>query len=445
LNPYQKQYLSIILSFFVITSIVLIPTTEAQITKPKIAFIFSTGGLGDLSYNDAGFAGLQLVNETFDLGITGADYAEPSDVLEISDFVEIFAATGNYDLIFTIGFSSTHAVNTSALAHPNQKFVIIDSILGLPNVASVTFNEQEGSFLAGVMAAMTTTTNKIGFLGGAENSIIKRFEAGFQQGIFAIDDNIELLSEYAPDQGNPWNDIAGGKSVALTFIENGVDVIYAAAGETGLGMFNVVNETNTANGIAGNDTKTDNPGKIYGIGVDSNQDWINPGYILTSMVKRIDIAVFEQVQDLINGTWAGTGTDFSNIITMDLTSIGVGISDMTYTGFEKNIDYNGSTRWEIVQEYKNAIIAGEIIVRTEPFNPTQTSPGTTESTVTSTTVVPSSSPSTITTTTSTSNNDSLSNTLSLNQLIVDIFSVTIITGMGGGAGFLLAFVIRRRG
>jgi basic membrane protein A len=408
----------------------LIPATEAQIPQPKIAFVFSTGGLGDLSFNDAGFVGLQLANTTYDLGVTEADYAEPADIPEISDLVEQFAATEDYDLILTIGSPSADAVSASALAHPDQKFVVIDKVLGLPNVASILFNEQEGSFLAGVMAAMTTTSNKVAFLGGEESSLIKRFEAGFQQGIFAIDDNIELLSEYAPDQGNPWNDIAGGKSVSLNFIENGADVIFAAAGRTGLGMFSAVVETNTANNITGNDTKTANPDKIYGIGVDSDQDWTNPGYILTSMIKRIDVAVFNQIKAIVDGTWAGTGTDFSNILTIDLASGGMGISDMTYTEFEKNIDYNGSTRWEIVQDYADAIIAGEIVVRTEPLIPILTSPRTTEPAVTSTTT--------------TSNKDSLSNNSSLKQLVFDILSISIITGLGGGGGFLLAFVIKRK-
>jgi basic membrane protein A len=363
-----------IISIFIL-GIFFVPSgpVKAQIANPKIAFVFSTGGLGDLSFNDMGFAGLQQANDTFDLGITEADYAEPADVPEITDLVEQYAAAGTYDLILTIGFSSADAVNASALAHPNQRFVIIDMVLGLPNVSSVVFNEQEGSFLAGVMAAMTTTSDKVGFLGGEEIPLIKKFEAGFQQGVFAIDDSIEVFSQYAPDQTNPWNDIAGGKSVALDFIEKGADIIYAAAGQTGLGMFNAVNETNVANDINGTDTKASKPDKIYGIGVDADQDYTNPGYILTSMVKRVDVAVFNQIDALIDGTWAGTGTDFSNIITLDLESTGVGISNMTYTQFERNANWNGTTRWEIVQDYRDAIIAGTIAVRTEPI--TKAAPG----------------------------------------------------------------------
>ncbi|MHA1983732.1 MAG: BMP family lipoprotein [Candidatus Hodarchaeales archaeon] len=343
------------------------PVSAAPIPQPKIAFVFSTGGLGDRSFNDAGFDGLALANSTYNLGITEADYAEPKDVPEISNLVEQFAATGIYDLILTIGFSSADAVNASALAHPDQNFVIIDMVLGLPNVASVTFAEQEGSFLAGVMAAMTTTSDKIGFLGGEEISLIKKFEAGFQQGVYAIDDTIEIFSQYAPDQTNPWNDIPGGKSVALDFIEKGADVIYHAAGETGIGMFNAVNETNVANGISGTDTKAEKPDKIYGIGVDKDQDWTNPGFILTSMVKRVDVAVFEQIKAVVDGTWNGTQLDFSNIVNLDLESGGISISDMTHTGFEKNVDFNGSTRWEVVNSYKDAIIAGNIVPRTEPI------------------------------------------------------------------------------
>ena len=360
-------------TFFVPTG----PVSADPIPQPKIAFVFSTGGLGDLSFNDAGFVGLQKANTTYNLGVTEADYAEPTDVPEISDLVESFAtSTKNYDLILTIGFSSADAVSASALAHPDQKFVIIDMVINLTNVASVVFNEQEGSFLAGVMAAMTTTSNKVAFLGGEEISLIKKFEAGFQQGVYAINDKIEIFAQYAPDQTNPWNDIGGGKSVAIDFIDKGADVIYAAAGETGVGMFNAVNETNTEAGIAGTDTKANEPDKIYGIGVDSDQDWTNPGYILTSMIKRVDVAVFDQIKAIVDGTWQGTGTDYSNILTLDLESGGVGISDMTYTGFEKDVDYNGSTRWEIVQSYSSAIIAGSIPVNIEPIEYyTTTAPG----------------------------------------------------------------------
>ena len=365
--------LGIITVFLIGTFFVPSGPVRAQIAQPKIAFVFSTGGLGDLSFNDAGFVGLQLANTTYSLGVTEADYAEPTDIPEISDLVEQFAATEDYDLILTIGFSSADAVNASALAHPDQKYVIIDMVLGLPNVASIVFNEQEGSFLAGVMAAMVTTSNKVAFLGGEEISLIKKFEAGFEQGVLAINDDIEVLSQYAPDQTNPWNDIAGGKSVALDFIEKGADVIYAAAGETGVGMFNAVKDENTANGITGTDTKAEKSDKIYGIGVDSDQDYTNPGHILTSMIKRVDVAVFDQIKALVDGTWAGTGADFSNIVVMDLEGGGVGISNMTYTSFEKNVDYNGSTRWEIVQKYADAIIAGEIVPRTEPL--TKAAPG----------------------------------------------------------------------
>lgn len=396
----NKRFLPLTILSLISLSFVLNPVTDAQIAKPKVGFVFAIGGLGDQSFNDAALTGLLVANNTYDLGITEADYAEPADIPEITDLLQQFANTGAYDLLFSLGYGAVNAVNATAFDYPSQKFVIIDQVIGLPNVASVVFKEEEGSFLAGVMAAMTTTTNIVAFLGGEESTLIRKFEAGFQQGVHTINENIEILTKYAPDQGNPWNDIAGGRSVTLNFINKGADIIFAAAGRTGQGMIDAVNETNILNGITGTESKASEPGKIYGIGVDTDQDWITPGHILTSMIKRIDTAVFNQISDFITGTWEGTRTDLSGLTVLDLANDGVGLSPMVYTNFEKDADYNGSTRWEIVQAYRDAIMTGSIIVRTEPMQPepesttiTTTNPATTTSTDMSSTDMSSTEPS----------------------------------------------------
>ncbi|MHA2363061.1 MAG: BMP family lipoprotein [Candidatus Hodarchaeales archaeon] len=376
---FSKKYffMALCLVSIVMIGIFAVPvnanTTKAkQIAHPKIAFVFSTGGLGDLSFNDAGMVGLVKSNATHGLNVTEADWAEPKDVPEITDLVEAFAATEEYDLILTIGFSSADAVNQSALAHPNQKYAIIDMVIDLPNVASIVYNEHEGSFLCGVMAAMTTTSDKIGFLGGEEISLIKKFEAGYIQGAKSINPDIEVFSQYAPNQADPWNDISGGKTVGLDFIEDGADIIYAAAGGTGKGMFNAVNETNTAAEITGTDSKTDKPEKVYAIGVDQDQDWTHKGYILTSMVKRVDLAVEGQINATVDGTWVGGA---ANLIILGLSNDGVGISNMMYTEYEKDVIWNGtSTRMDIVKEYSDLIVAGDIVVDTEPEE-ADTAPG----------------------------------------------------------------------
>jgi len=160
-------FVSILASISPVTSETLVGASDV-----KIAVVFSTGGLGDKSFNDAANLGLQ--NAITKYNLTSNQYAttEPTDVAEINTAIETYAADGSYDLIIAIGFSSAGGVNESALAHTDQKFMIVDSVVDLPNVASVTFKEHEGSFLAGAMAAMVSQTGTLGFLGGLDIPLI---------------------------------------------------------------------------------------------------------------------------------------------------------------------------------------------------------------------------------------------------------------------------------
>ncbi|MFW9780052.1 MAG: BMP family protein, partial [Candidatus Heimdallarchaeota archaeon] len=253
-----------------------------------------------------------------------------------------------YDLIIAIGFSSFAGVNESALKHPNQKYMLLDAALNLSNVASTSFLEHEGSFLVGAMAAMTTKTNKTAFLGGEIVPLIKKFQAGYEQGVHYINPDIEILVQYAPDQANPWEDVTGGKTVGNNFIDQGADVLYAAAGKTGLGMFDAVVDANDAGGD-----------KIYAIGVDADQDGLHPGDILCSMVKRVDIAVERNIKRIVDGQ------DPADFLEQGLDTGLIDISNMTYTTSEKDTVWNstsGQTRYEKVQELKQEIIDGDIVV-----------------------------------------------------------------------------------
>lgn len=338
------------LSAFATTTIIANSTGAATVASNEVkhvAIVFSTGGLGDKSFNDAGFAGAQKANDTSKVQI---DYVEPKDVTEINNYIESYAAAGTYDLIIAIGFSSADGVNQSSLKHPTQNFAIIDdNSINRSNVADITFKEQEGSFLVGAMAAMATKSNTIGFLGGLDIPLINKFRSGYEQGAHYINPNITVISNYSPDASNPWGDTAGGKQVANTEISQGADVIYAAAGGTGLGVFDAANESRSAGKI------------VYGIGVDSDQDYIQPGIVLTSMIKRVDTAVYNLIETTIDGT---IGTKYlGKAVELGLKENGVAMSNMTYTEFMKNSKCTDTTtRGDVINTLRSDIIAGSITV-----------------------------------------------------------------------------------
>lgn len=329
-----------------------IDVSHAQAVDAKIAVVFSTGGLGDQSFNDAANVGLQEAKAQYTLE---TDQTEPADVDEINAAIESYAEDGSYDLIIAIGFSSFDGVDASAAAHPTQQFMIVDSVVDRPNVASVVFSEHEGSFIVGAIAAMTSQTDSIAFLGGLDIPLINKFRSGYEQGARYINPDIEIASAYSPDPSNPWGDLAGGKTLAETFIENGADIIFAAAGGTGLGVFDAALEAQQEGNV------------VFGIGVDSNQDHLQKGVVLTSMVKRVDVAVKTQIDAIVADTWAPT------IVELGLAEEGVGATDMEFTQSIANADCTAS---ESILEYANSIgdliIAGTVVVdeevKTSGFN-----------------------------------------------------------------------------
>jgi len=315
----------------------------------KVAIVYSTGGLGDNSFNDAAKAGLDAAKATHGDALEVKEACESScTVADITTQLAALEAEGVYDLIIGIGFSAGDGV-TAAASNSSTNFMIIDSVVDLPNVASVTFKEHEGSFLAGALAAMVTTTKKLGFLGGLDIPLINKFGAGFEHGTKYIDSTISVTVAYSPDPNNPWGDLAGGKQVAETMIEAGADVVYAAAGGTGLGVFDAVSAANNAS--------TDGA-KFYGVGVDSNQDGLSEGNVLTSMLKRVDVAVETQIDAVVGGTWAAGVTE------LGLAEDGVGITDMAFTNDAKTADHDGdgTSNYDEVSALKAEIVAGNIVV-----------------------------------------------------------------------------------
>lgn len=307
-------------------------TAPAAEKGKKIAIVFSTGGLGDKSFNDSANAGLQRAAK--ELGIS-YDYYEPKDAsAEAQNQLSNYAEKGEYDLIIAVGFTMKDSTIAVAKEFPNQKFAIIDEVIeGMDNVASLMFKEQEGSFLTGALAAMMTKSNVIGFVGGVEAPVIQRFESGYVQGAKYVNPDIKVLSVFI-NGSNPFNDPVAAKALTETLVQSKADIIYHASGASGAGVFQAAKEKG-----------------VYAIGVDSNQDDVEKGVVLTSMLKRVDNAVFDEVKETIEGNFK------PGIKYFGLKENGVGTTDFEFTK-----DIIGQEKINKLSELSKDIVDGKIKV-----------------------------------------------------------------------------------
>jgi len=241
----------------------------------KIAIVFSTGGLGDKSFNDVTYAGMMRAKD--ELNIT-FDYATPAAIADYEGFQRGFAADGGYALIVCIGFDQADALNNVAAAYPNQNFAIADMVVDQPNVASLVFKANEGSFLVGVLGGMLTNAGKVGFVGGMDIPLIRDYFVGYKAGAEWANASVTVLDPLFV--GN-WADPAMAKELALVLVGLGADGIFAAAGKSGLGALLACNESN-----------------VNGFGVDSCQDYLYT-QIVGSATKRVDNAVFDMVKSAV--------------------------------------------------------------------------------------------------------------------------------------------------
>ena len=244
-----------------------------NLTKPiKIGLVLATGGLGDKSFNDIAYAGLTRAKN--ELNIT-FNYAQPAAIADYEGLQRGYASDGGYALIVCIGFDQADALNKTATDYPNQKFAIVDMVVDLPNVASLLFKANEGSFLVGVLAGTMTQTGKVGFVGGMDIPLIRDFYVGYKAGAEWANASVTVLDPLFV--GN-WADPTTAKEDAIALKNLGADGIFAAAGKSGLGALLACNESG-----------------INGFGVDSCQDYLYP-QIIGSATKRVDNAVFEMVK-----------------------------------------------------------------------------------------------------------------------------------------------------
>lgn len=327
--------------------------------ETNVGMVYALGGLGDKAFNDMAHTGIQRAEEELDISYSNT---EPESQSEFETMQKQFASSTDptYELVACIGFAQTSALETNAEEFPDQKFMLVDSTLDADNVASYVFKEEQGSFQVGHLAGLLTTrefshdgsysgsdksfstdpeATTVGFVGGKENPLIKKFEAGFIAGAHHVDENIEVRRAYA----GSWNDPSKGKEIADSMYNEGADVVYHAAGGTGSGVFKSAAER----------------GRLA-IGVDSDQSLENDAShaIVASMVKHVDTAVFNATKSVVDDAFKGG----------EITALGLekdGVEAVIGTEYEGELP---SDITDALEESKSAINNGDIEVPTDPEN-----------------------------------------------------------------------------
>lgn len=305
------------------------PSTDSGAKTLKIGMVFDSGGKGDKSFNDSANAGLEKAKSELGVEIRTVDSKTEKDYeTNLSTLAE-----QGFDLVIAVGITQQNALTTVAPKFENTKFAIVDANLEGKNVRSLLFSEEEGSYLAGYAAGLATKTGKIGFVGGKKIPLIEKFEAGYKAGALAANPKVVVLpSKYTES----WDDTALGKESAKTLYADGADIVYHAAGRCGVGVINAAKEANK-----------------LAIGVDSDQDDVAPGNVLTSMIKRVDAAVFSTIKDVKEGKFS------AGSMVYNLKSDGVALSD-----FRNTKDKIGEDNIKKLDVVKKDIIDGKVKVPT---------------------------------------------------------------------------------
>ena len=301
---------------------------SATMAQADPALMYDLGGKFDKSFNEAAFNGAERWASE-----TGGSYRDIEVTAEAQrvQFARRLAEAGANPVV-VLGFANGPTLEEVAPEFPDTSFVLIDMVVDLPNVRSVIFAEEEGSYLVGMLAAMATETETISFVGGMEIPLITAFACGYAQGAKAVNPDINVIVNYTGSTPAAWNDPVRGAEIAQAQFSQGSDIVFAAAGGTGLGVLQAAADAD-----------------LMSIGVDSNQNYLHPGSVLTSMLKLVDQAVFDAFND-------GPGLE-TGIVRMDLASGGVG-----YALDEHNADLISDQMQEAVEAAKAAIIAGELSV-----------------------------------------------------------------------------------
>ena len=302
----------------------------------KVAMIIAQGGLGDKSYNDLANAGLKRAEAKY--GFT-AQRIQSADIVSQGPAILQQACTSGFDLVIDLEFSTSDALQSTAKSCPNTQWTFLNLPLKASNVTGIVFAEHEGSYLAGALAALATqdtsipginVQHTIGVIGGTKSTGIDKFLVGYVQGARAIDPKVKVLVKYSNNFGDP----AKGKQITEAMFDQGADIVYQVAGGTGLGVIQAAKARHR-----------------YAIGVDTDQAYLAPKNVLTSMVKRSDLAVYDSVQMLADGTLG------NKVVNLDLKAGGVGLGKVAASVPKKDVAR--------VNALKTGIISGKIKVWNE--------------------------------------------------------------------------------
>ncbi|MGB0658711.1 MAG: BMP family lipoprotein [Mangrovicoccus sp.] len=301
----------------------------AGIAQAEPGLIIDLGGKFDKSFNESAFTGAERWQKD-----TGGDYKETELQSEAQreQSMRRMAESGANPVV-TIGFMNMSVLDKVAPDYPDVNFAIIDGVVDQPNVKSIIFNEHEGSFLVGVLAAMASKTGTVSFVGGMDVPLISKFACGYAQGVKAVNPEAKVIVNMTGTTPTAWNDPVKGAELTRAQISQGSDVVFAAAGGTGVGVLQAAADEG-----------------IYSIGVDSNQNYMHPGSVLTSMVKRVDNAIYTVFDDGAEGFVGG-------IHVMGLENEGVGWALDEFNG-----ELITQVMQDTVEDTKSRILAGDIVV-----------------------------------------------------------------------------------
>lgn len=308
----------------------LLAASAATAADISPAVVFDMGGKFDKSFNQGVYDGVERFKE--EAGIEYREF-EVTNETQREQALRRMAQRGA-NPILGVGFAQAGPMEAVAKDFPDVKFTLIDGVVDLPNVQSVVFKEQEGSFLVGLLAAMASNSNSVGFVGGMDIPLIRRFACGYEQGAKHVDENVTVIQNMTGTTPSAWNDPGRGSELAKGQFDRNVDVIYAAAGGTGVGVYQAAKD-----------------GGKLAIGVDSNQNYLHPGTMLTSMLKRVDVAAYNAFKEAQDGTWE------PGMKVLGLAEEGVG-----WALDENNEPLISDEMIAAVDEASAAIVAGDIVV-----------------------------------------------------------------------------------
>jgi len=325
----MRNFLTAIIATFSFLAFINIANSADHKFVP--ALVFDMGGKFDKSFNQAAYEGAEKFKK--DTGVNYKEF-EVTAPTQREQAIRNMAKRGS-NVVIAMGFAQAAAVEKAAKEFPNTKFAIIDMVVDLPNVRSVVFREHEGSFLVGMAAALASKTGKVGFIGGMDIPLIRNFGAGYVEGAKYVNPNIEVFQNMTGTTPAAWNNPGKGAELAKSQFGRGADVVYAAAGGTGVGVYQAAVDE----------------GKLA-IGVDSNQNYLHPGTMLTSMLKRVDVAVYNAMKDAKDGNWS------SGIISLGVAENGVGWAVDQY-----NRKLISSEMEAKINQARKDIISGKIKVK----------------------------------------------------------------------------------